>query len=128
MDNVDMVAEQIADLIRQANDDATAPADRVQLFAVAVGLAVDPLHQIELLMMVADAAGRAAHDAAGRALRGEGCAKGKAATWTGIGSAASLSKDTAFRQFHGGQALSWAPGPRGVRQVARRAAAGEASR
>lgn len=126
MDNVDMMAEQIADLIRQANDDATAPGDRVQLLAAAVGLAVDPLRQIELLMLVADMAGRAAHDTAGRALRGEGRPGGKKATWAEIGSAAGLSKDTAFRQFHGGAALSWAPGPRGVRQAVRRSAAGEA--
>ncbi|QDN84412.1 hypothetical protein [Streptomyces sp. RLB3-6] len=126
MDNVDMMAEQIADLIRQASDDETTPGDRVQLLATALGLAVDPLHQIELLMLVADTAGRAAHDAAGRALRGEGRPGGKAATWTDIGSAASLTRDTAFRQFHGGEALSWAPGARGVRQAVRRSAAGEA--
>ncbi|MFJ6709237.1 MULTISPECIES: hypothetical protein [unclassified Streptomyces] len=126
MDNVDMMAEQIADLIRQANAEETAPTERVQLLAQAVGLAVDPLHQLELVMLVADTAGRAAHDAAGRALRGEGRPEGKAATWTDIGGAASLSKDTAFRQFHGGDALSWSPAARGVRQAVRRPAAGEA--
>ncbi|GHB75714.1 hypothetical protein GCM10010331_74410 [Streptomyces xanthochromogenes] len=126
MDNVDMMAEQINDLIRQAYADGTAPTECVQLLAQAVGLAVDPLHQLELLMLVTDTAGRAARDAAGRALRGEGCPGGKPATWTDIGGAASLSKDTAFRQFHGGDALSWSPAARGVRQAVRRPAAGEA--
>lgn len=121
-----MMAEQIADLLRQANAEETTPTERVQLLAQAVGLAVDPLHQLELVMLVADTAGRAAHDAAGRALRGEGRPEGKPATWTDIGGAASLSKDTAFRQFHGGDALSWSPAARGVRQTVRRPAAGEA--
>lgn len=126
MDNVDMMAEQIADLVRQANADEATPTERVQLLAQAVGLAVDPLHQLELVMLVADMAGRAAHDAAGRALRGEGRPGGKPATWTEIGGAADLSKDTAFRQFHGGTALSWSPAARGVRQAVRRPASGEA--
>ncbi|MDX3867230.1 hypothetical protein [Streptomyces europaeiscabiei] len=126
MDNVDMMAEQIADLIRRANAEETTPTECVQLLAQAVGLAVDPLHQLELVMLVADTAGRAAHDAAGRALRGEGRPEGKAATWTEIGGAAALSKDTAFRQFHGGTALSWSPAARGVRQAVRRPASGEA--
>ncbi|MEU2098725.1 hypothetical protein ABZ741_21560 [Streptomyces globisporus] len=125
MDNVDMMAEQITALLRQANAEETTPAERVQLLAQAVGLTVDPLHQLELLMLVADTAGRAAHDAAGRALRGEGLPAGKAGTWTEIGSAAALSKDTAFRQFHGGDALSWSPAARGVRQAVRRPASGE---
>ncbi|MFJ3183917.1 hypothetical protein ACIPJN_36780 [Streptomyces sp. NPDC086796] len=126
MDNVDMMAEQIADLIRQANAEEATPTERVQLLAQAVGLAVDPLHQLELVMLVADTAGRAAHDAAGRALRGEGRPEGRVATWTEIGRAADLSKDTAFRQFHGGDALSWSPAARGVRQAVRRPAVGEA--
>ncbi|MFI8177987.1 hypothetical protein ACIF6H_32355 [Streptomyces microflavus] len=125
MDNVDMMAAQIADLVRQANAAEVMPTERVQLLAQAVGLAVDPLHQLELVMLVANAAGRAAHDAAGRALRGEGRPAGKAATWTEIGGAAGLSKDTAFRQFHGGDALSWSPAARGVRQAVRRPASGE---
>lgn len=124
MDNVDMMAEQIDDLIRRANADETAPVDRVQLLAAAIGLAVDPLQQLELMMLVADMAGRAAHDAAGRALRGEGRPEGKPATWAEIGFAAHLSKDTAFRQYHGGAALSWSTSTRGVRQAVRRPVAG----
>jgi hypothetical protein len=126
VDDVDMMAEQIADLIRRANASA-APAESVQLLAQAVGIAVDPLHRLELLMIVADAAGRAGHDAAGRALRGEGRPEGRAATWAEIAAAAHLSKDTVFRQFHGGEALSWSPATRGVRQAVRRPATGEAS-
>ncbi|MEW1551330.1 hypothetical protein [Streptomyces tsukubensis] len=128
MDNVDMMAEQIDDLIRRADAEETAPAERVQLLAQAVGLAVDPLRQLELMMLAADAAGRAAHDAAGRALRGEGRPEGKAATWTEIGASARLAKDTAFRQFHGGAALSWSTATRGVRQTTRRPASGEGTR
>ncbi|MFI9801987.1 hypothetical protein [Streptomyces sp. NPDC052302] len=128
MDNVDMMAEQIADLVRQANASGTAPADRVQLLATAVGLAVDPLLQLELMMLVADAAGRAAHETAGRALRGEGRPEGKAATWAEIGAAARLAKDTVFRQYHGGTALSWSPANRGVRQAVRRPAIGGGAR
>ncbi|MFE4539685.1 hypothetical protein ACFRKB_32245 [Streptomyces scopuliridis] len=126
MDNVDMMAEQITDLIRRARADETTPTERVQLLAEAIGLTVDPLHQLELMMLVADTAGRAAHDAAGRALRGEGRSRSRAATWAEIGGAAGLSKDTAFRQFHGGDALSWSPAARGVRQAVRRPATGEA--
>ncbi|WP_055689453.1 hypothetical protein [Streptomyces prasinus] len=119
-----MAAEQIGDLIKQADIPGTAPADRVQLLATAVGLAVDPLRQLELLMRIADTAGRAAHDAAGRALRGVGRPDGEAATWSEIGEAADLSKDTAFRQFYGGAALSWSTATRGVRQAVRRPVAG----
>lgn len=126
MDNVDMMAEQIADLVRRADAEETAAADRVQLLATAIGLAVDPLQQLELMMLITDTAGRGAHDAAGRALRGEGRPDGKAATWTEIAAAAHLSKDTAFRQYHGGAALSWSPAARGVRQAVRRPASGEA--
>ncbi len=123
-----MAAEQIADLILRADAHDTATADRVQLLAAAVGLAVDPLRQLELMMLVADAAGRAAHDAAGRALRGVGRPEGKPATWAEIGAAAHLAKDTVFRQYHGGAALSWSPANRGVRQAVRRPAAGGEAR
>jgi hypothetical protein len=127
VDDVDMMAEQIADLLRRANAGGTTAVERVQLLAQAVGLAVDPLHQLTLTMLIADAAGRAAHDAAGRAVRGEGQPQGKPATWAEIGAAAHLSKDTVFRQFHGGEALTWSPAARGVRQAVRRPATGEAS-
>ncbi|MBC2869819.1 hypothetical protein [Streptomyces mexicanus] len=120
MENVDMMGAEISDLVQQAGE--APPADRVQLLARAVGLAVDPLQRLQLLMLVADAAGRAAHDAAGRALRGEGLPEEKAATWSQIAAAAAISKDTAFRQFHGGQALSWSSAARGVRQAVRRPA------
>ncbi|MFF4902562.1 hypothetical protein [Streptomyces sp. NPDC001068] len=120
MNDVDMMAEQIADLVRRASAAETAPADRMHLLAEAVGIAVDPLQQLELSMLVADVAGRAAHDAAGRALRGEGRPGGKAASWAQIGAAAALAKDTVFRQFHGGTALSWSPAARGVKQAVRR--------
>jgi hypothetical protein len=116
--DVDMVVDQIADLVRRARE--ASPAARVELLAQAVGLAWDPLQRIELLMLVADAAGRAAHEAAGNALVGQGRPEGKAATWADIAEAAGLSRDTAFRQFHGGQALSWSPAARGVRQAVRR--------
>ncbi|MFD5589328.1 hypothetical protein ACFWII_36765 [Streptomyces sp. NPDC127063] len=120
MENVDMMGAEISDLAQQAGE--VSPAERVQLLARAVGLAVDPLQRLELLMLVADAAGRAARDAADCALRGEGLPEEKAATWSQIAAAAGLSKDTAFRQFHGGQALSWSPAARGVRQAVRRPA------
>ncbi|GAA1011571.1 hypothetical protein ACFQWA_27855 [Streptomyces thermogriseus] len=126
VDDVDMLAEQIADLVRRATAEGTAAVERVQLLATALGLAVDPLQQIKLLMDIADAAGRAAHDAAGRARRGEGRPGGERATWADIGAAAGLSKDTAFRQYHGGRALSRSPAARGVRQAVRRPASGEA--
>lgn len=118
MDNVDMLAEEINDLVRRAEQ--AGPAERVQLLARAVGLAVDPLQRIKLLMLVADRAGRAAHDSAARALRGED--RNGPATWSQIADAAGLNKDTAFRQFHGGEALSWAPAARGVKQAVRRPA------
>ncbi|MFF6787236.1 hypothetical protein [Streptomyces sp. NPDC012510] len=73
-------------------------------------------------MMVADRAGRAAHDSAARALRGED--RNGPATWSQIADAARLSKDTAFRQFHGGEALSWSPAARGVKPAVRRPAEG----
>ncbi|MFF3256439.1 hypothetical protein ACFYWP_36905 [Actinacidiphila glaucinigra] len=125
MENVDMAAARIAELVAQAAD--VEPAERVELLATAVGVAVDPLQRIRLLMLVADAAGRAAHDSAGSALRGQGMPDGQAATWGQIAQAAGLAKDTAFRQFHGGEALSWSTATRGVRQATRRPAADEVS-
>lgn len=121
-DDIDMVVDQIADLARQARE--AAPAARVELLAQAVTLAWDPLQRIELLMLVADAAGRAAHAAAGDALQGEGMPESRPATWAQIADAAGISRDTAFRQFHSGQALSWPPAARGVRQSTRRAPEG----
>lgn len=117
MNNVDMVGAEIADLIEQAR--AAPPTARVELLARALGLAIDPLQRIELLMLLADAAGRAAHDNARQALAGQGRPDGRRATWEDIATAAALSRDTAFRQFHGGQALSWSPAKRGVRQIQR---------
>lgn len=124
MDNVDMLAEEINDLVRRAEQ--AGPAERVQLLAHAVGLAVDPLQRIKLLMLVADRAGRAAHDSAARALRGED--RTGPATWSQIADAAGLNKDTAFRQFHGGEALSWSPAARGVKQAVRRRPAEDGAR
>lgn len=118
-----MMVEQIADLARRARE--ATPTARVALLAEAVGLACEPLQRLELLMLLADAAGRAAHDSAGQALRGQGMPEGRPATWAEIGDAAGLSRDTAWRQFHGGEALSWSPAARGVRQATRR---GEGSR
>lgn len=113
-----MLAERIANLVQRAH--RAAPAECVQLLAEAVGLACDPLQRIGLLLLVADAAGRAAREATEHALRGYGTPGRKSATWSQIASAAGLTKDTAFRQFHGGQALSWSPAMRGVRQTQRR--------
>jgi hypothetical protein len=123
VDDVDMLVDQIADLARRAR--GAAPAARVGLLAEAVGLACDPLQRLELLMLLADAAGRAAHESAGHALTGRGMPEGRPATWAQIADAAGLTKDTVFRQFHGGEALSWSPAARGVRQATRR---GEGSR
>ncbi|MGV9277691.1 hypothetical protein [Streptomyces griseosporeus] len=125
MENVDMMGEEISDLVERSRK--APPAERVQLLAEAAGLAVDPLQRLELMMLIADTAGRAARDAADRALRGEGRPGGKAATWAQIAAAAHLSKDTVFRQYHGGAALSWSPAARGVRQTVRRPAPKEAS-
>ena len=118
VEDVDMVVDQIADLARRARE--ATPTVRVGLLAEAVGLARDPLQRLELLMLVADAAGRAAREAAGHALTGQGMPEKQRATWSRIAEAAGLTKDTAFRQFHGGQALSWSPAARGVRQAVRR--------
>ena len=119
MDNVDMMADQVADLMRRASG-AEVAADRVALLAQALGLALDPLVRVKLLMLLADAAGRAAHDAADCALAGKGRPGGRPASWSQIGDAAGLTKDTAYRQFYGGEALTWPPAMRGVRQVTRR--------
>jgi hypothetical protein len=124
VDDVDMMVDQIASLARQAR--AAGPTQRVALLAEAAGLAMEPLQRIELLMLLADAAGRAAHEAAGQALRGAGTTQGRPATWAQIADAAGLSRDTAFRQWHGGQALSWSPAARGVRQATRRGERGGA--
>ncbi|MGK4578459.1 hypothetical protein [Kitasatospora sp. HPMI-4] len=123
MDNVDMLVDQIADLAGQAREAESADA-RVALLAQAVGLAWNPLMRIELLMLLADAAGRAAHEAADSALQGKGMPEKRPATWSQIAEAATLTKDTAFRQFHGGEALSWSPATRGVRQATRRGEGG----
>jgi hypothetical protein len=117
------IERQIADLARQARE--ATPTARVELLAKAAALAWNPLQRVELLLLVADAAGRAAHETAGRALAGRGMPGDQPATWSQIGDAARLDKTTAFRQFHGGQALSWSPAARGVRQTTRR---GEGSR
>jgi hypothetical protein len=113
----DVVTERIADLARQARN--AAPVDRVLLLAQAAGLASNPLQRTELLMLLADAAGRAAHAAADAAQRGEGMPEGRPATWAQIGDAAAIPRETAYRQFHGGQALSWPPAARGVRHGSR---------
>lgn len=118
-DDVDMMGDRIAELTDRART-AESSAVRVALLAEAVGLALEPLQRIAVLMLLADAAGRAAHEAAGYALAGKGRAGETPATWTQIAKAAQLSRDTAFRQFYGGQALSWSPAARGIRQAARR--------
>ncbi|MEU3189526.1 hypothetical protein ABZ686_02525 [Streptomyces sp. NPDC006992] len=118
MEDVDMLADRIAELERRAQ--AAGRTDRAALLAEAAALAVNPLQRIALLMQLANAAGRAAHEAAGRALRGDGFPDGRPATWEQIGDAAGLSTSTAYRQFHTGKALSWSAPARGVRQAARR--------
>lgn len=117
-----MVVDRIADLARRARE-ASSTA-RVGLLAEAVGLAEDPLQRVELLMLLADAAGRAAHEVVGCALAGRGMPEGRPATWAQIADVAGLSRDTAFRQFYGGEALSWSPAARGVRQAVRRGEGG----
>lgn len=114
-----MLADRIAELERRAARTA-GRADQGALLAEAAALAVDPLQQIALLMRVADLAGRAAHDAAGRALHGDGLPGARPATWDQIGEAAGLSTSTVYRQWHTGQALAWPAAARGVRQAARR--------
>jgi hypothetical protein len=123
MNTVDIVGSEIADLTQQAR--TATPTARVELLAQALSLAIEPLQRIELLMLLADAAGRAAHDMAGQALAGTGMPGGRPATWAEIGAAAGISRDTAFRQYHGGQALSWSPAARGVRQTQRRGEGGQ---
>lgn len=123
VENVDMMAAEVEDRVRQAAE--AHPVARVGLLAEAVSLAVDPLVRLRVLMLLADAAGRAAHGVAGEALAGRGCPGGEPATWAQIGAAATLARDTAWRQWHGGEALSWSPAARGVRSAIRR---GEGSR
>jgi len=116
--DIDTVTAQIAELARRARQ-APSQAAGVQLLAHAVELAANPLQRVELLMRLADTAGRAAREAAGHALKGQGLPGGTSATWTEIAEAAGLDRATAWRQFHRGEALSWSPAARGVRQVTR---------
>lgn len=118
-----VLTDRIAHLARRARQ--ADPVSRVALLAEAAELAWDPLQRIELLMLLTDASGRAAHDAVASALRGEGLLGGRSATWAQIADAAALSPSTAFRQWHSGQALSWSPAARGVRQADRRSTKGE---
>ena len=113
-----MMDGEITDLVERA--EVASPVARVELLAQAVGLAIDPLKRIKLLMLLGDAAGRAAHGATTEALAGEGRPSGTPATWAEISDAATLSRDTAYRQYYGGEALSWSPAARGVRQTQRR--------
>lgn len=115
MDDVDMVAEQIADLTQRAA--VSAPTARVELLAEAVSLAYEPLRRVELTLLLVDAAGRAAHEAAGHAQAGQGMPGGTAATWEQIAAAAGIARDAAWRQWHHGAALSWPSWARGVRQT-----------
>lgn len=112
------IEKQIADLARQACE--AEPTARVELLGKAAAIAWNPLQRMELLLMIADAAGRAAHAAVADALAGRGMPDGAPATWSQIADATKLTKDTAFRQYHGGEALSWSPATRGVRQATRR--------
>lgn len=106
-----MFADEVEQLAGQA--DQAEGAERVELLARAANLAIDPLRRIELLMLVADAAGRAAHQAVAPARRGENRA-GNPATYEQIGVAAGLSRDVAHRQHTHGEALSWPARRRGV--------------
>ncbi|MFE9613190.1 hypothetical protein [Streptomyces sp. NPDC006012] len=108
--DVDMFADEVEQLARRA--DEAAGAERVELLARAANLAIDPLRRTELLMLTADAAGRAAHESAGAARRGEN--RGSQATYEQIGAAARLSRDVVYRQHTHGEALSWSAKARGV--------------
>lgn len=110
--DVDMFAAEVEQLARQA--DQARGADRVELLARAASRAIDPLRRIELLMMVADAAGRAAHETAGAARQGEGRPERTPVTYEQIGKAAGLSRDVVHRQHTHGSALSWPAARRGV--------------
>ncbi|MFE5847574.1 hypothetical protein ACFQ7N_38745 [Streptomyces niveus] len=108
MSDVDM-ADELAQKAGQAEG-----AERVELLARAAHLAIDPLRRIELLMLTADAAGRAAHQAADRARRGENRMGNLPATYEQIGAAAGLTRDVVHRQYTYGAALSWPAARRGV--------------
>ncbi|MEV4042814.1 hypothetical protein [Streptomyces sp. NPDC049744] len=110
--DVDMFAAEVEQLVRQA--DEVEGADRVELLARAASSAIDPLRRIELLMLVADAAGRAAHGAAGAARQGVGRPGNAPVTYEQIGAAAGLSRDVVYRQHTHGTALSWPAARRGV--------------
>ncbi|MGW5048400.1 hypothetical protein [Streptomyces griseoluteus] len=110
--DVDMFAAEVEQLVRQA--DEVEGADRVELLARAASSAIDPLRRIELLMLVADAAGRAAHGAAGAARQGVGRPGNAPVTYEQIGAAAGLSRDVVYRQHTHGAALSWPAARRGV--------------
>ncbi|MGW9436735.1 hypothetical protein [Streptomyces sp. NPDC055607] len=107
-----MFADEVEQLARQA--DRAEGAERVELLARAANLAIDPLRRIQMLMQVADAAGRAAHQAAGAARRGDNRSGNKPATYEQIGAAAGLSRDVAYRQHTHGAALAWPAKRRGV--------------
>ncbi len=111
--DVDMFTAEVEHLAQQA--DQVQGADRVELLARAASRAIDPLRRIELLMLVADAAGRAAHAAAGAAREGEGRPQSEPVTYEQIGIAAGLTRDVVYRQHTHGAALSWSPARRGVR-------------
>ncbi len=111
--DVDMLADQVERLVADA--DQVAGAERVELLARAASFAIDPLRRIELLMLVADAAGRAAHLEAGAARQGKNRPGGAPATYELIGAAAGLSRDVAYRQHMYGAALAWPAKRRGVR-------------
>ncbi|MFD4320445.1 hypothetical protein [Streptomyces sp. NPDC058548] len=110
--DIDMFADEVEQLARQA-EQAEGP-ERVELLARAANLAIDPLRRIQLLMQTADAAGRAAHQAAGVARRGENRPGNEPATYEQIGAAASLSRDVVYRQHTHGSALAWPAKRRGV--------------
>ncbi|MGW0491168.1 hypothetical protein [Streptomyces olivaceus] len=123
----DMFADEVEQLARLARE--AEGAERVELLARAANLAIDPLRRIELLMLTADAAGRAAHQAAGAARRGEN--RDGPVTYEQIGAAARLSRDVVYRQHRHGAALSWPAKARGVhngRSVDRQADSGGAER
>ncbi|MFJ4343000.1 hypothetical protein [Streptomyces sp. NPDC088915] len=110
--DVDMFAAEVEQLVHQA--DQVQGADRVELLARAASRAMDPLLRIELLMLVADAAGRAAHEAADAARQGAGRPENARATYEQIGAAAGLARDVVYRQHTHGAALSWPAARRGV--------------
>ncbi|QIP75461.1 hypothetical protein EZV63_36775 [Streptomyces sp. VN1] len=107
-----MFAAEVEQLAQQA--DGAHGADRVELLARAASRAADPLRRIELLMLVADAAGRAAHEAVGAARQGTGRPENAPATYEQIGAAAALARDVVYRQYTHGAALSWPAARRGV--------------